>query len=587
MPGVNMVDDGPGQWQQVPKKKGKAEDTKKGASSKKTVSKGISGATGTDSVKSAFAALDQMNKREPHTDNEVGPLSSEDEEDGELSAKPSVEEKKIKKPKVKKAKITVSQAAEALEDSALTTFLHGLEESNPEDFDVQLRRCADFFERTFKVCELPFNKILQESPLSKSVETPLCDLPQDAIDKTRKWLSNRSATSSSQFALLLVREVLKGATTPSGKKAQPPKANVGLLMMLSLLLRAHPDALLQHAAALRPGPKNNSGEQFRLLLWCYGQVSKGAASAGVTLWVRNLLPMVLSTNSSSPRHELGLQFIENLLPAPSKARAGLLKKAGKTGGENAIVPITALLSFLSLAYASEEKPALRARALYPYLRELALAPGGRSGRTASLLLPPTMELAASAAQDSPLQSAVMDNLLWCLSSDPEVTLPLWHEQMRKFPAASPASLQAVASAWGCPETAGITPYAAQLLQVLQGMRESHRAALQSPSGLSSEEVARLRASEHAARVFMNKVKPGISFTMMAVVMATGVAAVAAGCAALSQHSLEEVTKNLSTMLPPDVSLKVATFLVESSQLCTESAAQAHTTIMQAVASIKM
>jgi len=61
--------------------------------------------------------------------------------------------------------------------------------------------CANFFEKTFRAVELPFNKILREEPLAKSVEFLLKELPQATAKKVQQWLSHRPAAAASKFVL--------------------------------------------------------------------------------------------------------------------------------------------------------------------------------------------------------------------------------------------------------------------------------------------------------------------------------------------------------------------------------------------------
>ena len=56
-----------------------------------------------------------------------------------------------------------------------------------------------------------------------------------------------------QFVLEVLQVTMESAGSLKTKTGSAPKANVGLLIMLALTLRAHPEALLLHSATIRTG----------------------------------------------------------------------------------------------------------------------------------------------------------------------------------------------------------------------------------------------------------------------------------------------------------------------------------------------
>jgi hypothetical protein len=216
--------------------------------------------------------------------------------------------------------------------------------------------CANFFEKTFRAVELPFNKILREEPLAKSVEFLLKELPQATAKKVQQWLSHRPAAAASKFVLEVLQVVMETAGGPvsGGKKSNQPTVDkpvpVGLLIVLALVLRAHPEALLPHATIIRTNRKFQGAERLHILVWACGQAAVGSAAAGVGLWARTLLPLV-EAQPTSKSAELAMAFIDTVLPPPNKAkREQLEKRAAKVGGPSAVVPVDTLMSVLQFAF---------------------------------------------------------------------------------------------------------------------------------------------------------------------------------------------------------------------------------------------
>eukprot|EP00240_Pyramimonas_obovata_P001490 CAMPEP_0118926670 /NCGR_PEP_ID=MMETSP1169-20130426/4301_1 /TAXON_ID=36882 /ORGANISM="Pyramimonas obovata, Strain CCMP722" /LENGTH=438 /DNA_ID=CAMNT_0006868265 /DNA_START=356 /DNA_END=1669 /DNA_ORIENTATION=- len=414
-----MAGEAQGQWQAVPSKAQKAKEAKekKNTDAKKefkpqkpTYAAGSLASQNALSVQSAFAALDALAKKQ----NEAEGITYQDDSDSEEEvANQSVEvvekKPKVKKPKVKKVKVTIAQiSSEVLKIEMLGEALQSLEARYPSNPEVQLGMFATFFEKTFKAVELPFNKLLREEPLAKSAEAPLSELPQPIARKVQQWLSHRPAAAVSKFAMEVLQVIAEtGGGASGGKKAQPVKpVPVGLVLVLALALRAHPEALAPAAAGMQKQRSKLLGpERLPILVWACAQASAGAAAAGVALWARLLLPLLAKDPAAKPA-DLAMDFLDHVAPAGgNKARREALdRRAAKAGGPDAVMPVDALTMVLSVAYLArlskdgKDRPSApavqRLRAHHPRLRQLALAPGGRSGRTAQFLVAASMDMLA-------------------------------------------------------------------------------------------------------------------------------------------------------------------------------------------------
>uniref|UniRef100_A0A1J3JZS4 Uncharacterized protein n=1 Tax=Noccaea caerulescens TaxID=107243 RepID=A0A1J3JZS4_NOCCA len=108
------------------------------------------------------------------------------------------------------------------------------------------------------------------------------------------------------------------------------------------------------------------------------QASQGDLSAGLYAWAHNLLPLMGDKNKchSPESMDLILQFVENILSNP-EARAILVNNAVREGER--LIPLASFEILLRLTFpdpSGRVKATERFEAIYPLLKEVALAPTG-------------------------------------------------------------------------------------------------------------------------------------------------------------------------------------------------------------------
>ncbi|KAJ6819885.1 uncharacterized protein M6B38_401765 [Iris pallida] len=136
-------------------------------------------------------------------------------------------------------------------------------------------------------------------------------------------------------------------------------------------------------------------------------------------WVQYLLPLISGKANVNPQsRDLALQLVERILSGP-KARSILLNGAVRKGER--LVPPSALDLLMRATFpATQIKATERFSAIYPTLKELALAgsPGTKTTKQASLQLLPS---AVKALQESNLELSkeAADVFIWCLVQNPE------------------------------------------------------------------------------------------------------------------------------------------------------------------------
>ncbi|CAI6011898.1 unnamed protein product [Closterium sp. NIES-65] len=374
----------------------------------------------------------------------------DDDEEREAKAPAAAEPKKPKKPK--KPKVTVLEAATAIKVDELSAFLVEISESFAGMPDVQLMRCADFFARAFSAVlpsQLNIPKIIRDSSLAKALD--------EVRTTASEWLAERPADALAKFLVTLVRSALEDVL-PVGKVAKgtaaqpltPPKAKVGMLVLLVLLLRRRPDVMLQAADSIRTDPGCLGQDRLPVLAWMYGQVAVVDLVSGMALLVSNLMPFTSGKQGSPVGRDVTLTYFQTVLLRGNerKARAVLLNGAFRKGER--LVPYSTLDQFLRLAFppaSARTKATDRFTALYPLLKDITLAGSGRTKSTkavATMLLP--LMFRAAGEEPEALAQEASSLFVWCLAENPDCYLQ-WERHHAEDHATSTLLLTYVLRSW--------------------------------------------------------------------------------------------------------------------------------------------
>ncbi|KAJ6819854.1 uncharacterized protein M6B38_401610 [Iris pallida] len=357
--------------------------------------------------------------------------SSDDEAEAAGGDAAATEKKpKEKKPKEKKPKITVAEAAAKIDPDDLTAFLVDITGCYESQEDIQLMRFADYFGRTFAAVgssQFPWTKTFKESPVAKIIDVPLCHISDPVYKTSVDWIAKKSAEPLGDFILWCLDSILADLASqqPAPKGSKKPvqqsssKGQAALFVVLAMALRRKPDVLITLLPKLMDSPKYQGHEKFPVFVWVVGQASQGDLVAGMNAWVQYLLPLISGKANVNPQsRDLALQLVERILSGP-KARSILLNGAVRKGER--LVPPSALDLLMRATFpATQIKATERFSAIYPTLKELALAgsPGTKTTKQASLQLLPS---AVKALQESNLELSkeAADVFIWCLVQNPE------------------------------------------------------------------------------------------------------------------------------------------------------------------------
>ncbi|XP_052489913.1 uncharacterized protein LOC105789271 [Gossypium raimondii] len=352
----------------------------------------------------------------------------------------AVEIKKVKPKKPKKPNVTVAEAASKIEAGDLSAFLIDITRSYETQQDIQLMRFADYFGRAFpsvSAAQFPWLKLFKESTVSKLVDIPLSNVPEDVYKTSVDWLNRRSLDALVSFVLWsldnIQADLASHQVATKGSKKVPPASTikVAIFVVLSMALRRKPDVLISLAPKLREDPKYQGQDKLPITVWMIAQATQGDLAVGLYMWVHILLPMLSGKSSCNPQsRDLILQLVERIISCP-KARPILVNGAVRKGDR--LVPPSALDILMKLTFpapSARVKATERFEAIYPTLKKVALvgSPGSKAMKqVAQQILSYAVKAAGEGKTkfldcilDPPeLSKEASDVFIWCLTQNPE------------------------------------------------------------------------------------------------------------------------------------------------------------------------
>ncbi|XP_021598615.1 uncharacterized protein LOC110604664 isoform X1 [Manihot esculenta] len=489
-----------------------------------------------ESQRAAIAAVEAPVRSKHRSDDE-----DEDEEDSDDAALPKgnekVEEKKVKQKKPKKPQVTLAEAAAKIDSADLAAFLADISASYEGQQDILLMRFADYFGRAFSAvssAQFPWVKLFRENTVSKMIDIPLSHI-SDAVYKTSvDWINQRSIEALGSFVLWSLDSILADlASQQVGTKAAKKgvqhvssKSQVAIFVVLAMVLRRKPDALLNVLPTLRESSKYKGQDKLPVVAWMIAQVSQGDLTVGLYSWAHNLLPIVSGKSSNPQSRDIILQLAEKILSYP-KARTILVSGAVRKGER--LVPPFALEMLLRVTFplpSATVKATERILAVYPTLREVALAgsTGSKAMKQVALQL---LSFAIKAAGESnpELSKEAAGICIWCLTQNNEC-YKLWDKVYQENLEASIAILKKMSEEW---KEVSVKLAPLDTLSVtVKNFRQKNEKAL-----ANGEDAARqsfYRDADKYCKLILGKLSRGHYCTKS---MAFAVIAVAVGAAFLS------------------------------------------------------
>ncbi|KAL8142051.1 hypothetical protein V2J09_015083 [Rumex salicifolius] len=419
----------------------------------------------------------------------------EDGKENAVSEENKKKEKKAKK-KEKKPKVTVAEAAAKIVPDDLEAFIADVTTSYGSQENIQLMRFADYFGRAFigvGAAQFPWVKIFRESTLAKITEIPLSNVSDAVYKISADWINQGSLEALSSFILGLLDSVCAdlasqlGSVKGSKKGAQQPssKSQVAVFVVLAMVLRRKPEALINVLTTLRDSVKYQGQDKLPVIVWMIAQTCQGDLPVGLYAWAHNLLPILNSKSGNNPQsRDLILQLVERILSAP-KARSILMGNAVRRGER--LIPPSSFEILIKLTYpmsSSRIKATERFEAVYPTLKEVALAgvPGSKAMKQVSQQI---FSIAIKAVGESipELSKEGTDIFIWSLAQHTDC-YKLWDKLYLDNLVASVAVLRKMSEQW-------------KHLNLSQPSREAFKATLKSFQQKNEEALAGKDASQHS------------------------------------------------------------------------------------------
>ncbi|KAL1192352.1 hypothetical protein V5N11_012530 [Cardamine amara subsp. amara] len=356
-----------------------------------------------------------------------------DDSDTEIDlGKENLKVEETKKPKVKKEKkpkVTLAEAAAKIDASNLAAFLVEASESYASQPEIQLMRYADYFGRALSQvssAHFPWVKTFKESPLSKLIDIPISQIPEDVYKTSADWINQRPIEALGAFLLwgldcILADLAVQQGGAKGGKKGvqhASSKSQVAIFVTVAMVLRKKPDALTNILPTLRENPKYQGQDKLPVTVWMMAQASKGDILVGLYSWAHNLLPVVSSKSCNPQSRDLILQLVERILSNP-KARSILVNGAVRKGERLIPPPSFEILVRLTFPTSSARvKATERFEAIYPLLKDVSLAgaPGSKAMKQVTQQIF-TFALKAAGEENPVLAKEAVAITIWALTQN--------------------------------------------------------------------------------------------------------------------------------------------------------------------------
>jgi hypothetical protein len=341
-------------------------------------------------------------------------------------------------------------------------------------------------------------------------------------------------------------------------KQQPPRAKVGLLLLLAAILRASPGCLVLAAPQLAAaGRLLTAPGRLPHLLWLLAQAEAGSPAAALAGGLRVLLPQLLGVDLAgsgaaavmdAPAHEPALAYLGGLLAGRPEGSVQL-GEAREAVVAPAMVEAASRLGLGAAAAAPEVPRATleRLAQLQPRLSALAAAAGPLQRQHYECWLLAALETAGAAASPphgagDAVAAAAAASVLGCLAAEP-ACYALWEAKHKAQLKGSARVLQHLLHGYsGNAQLRALLRQGRQALalrQLLQALPARHkfhlasgkgwqgscaRAAQDACAGLLARSAAAGRAAEAGAR---GAAAAAAGRLLAALALAAGVAATAA------------------------------------------------------------
>ncbi|KAG5240493.1 DUF2359 domain-containing protein [Salix suchowensis] len=473
----------------------------------------------------AVAVADTRSRSKHHRSDGVEGDDYDSDDAGFLEENAKADEKKVKQKKPKKPKVTVAEAAAKIDAADLANFLSDISGSYEGQQEIQLMRFADYFGRAFS------SVISSQFPW-----IPLSHISEAVYKTSADWINQRSIVALGSFVQWSLDSILadlasqQGGSKGSKKGVQQAssKSQVAMFVVLAMVLRRKPDALVYVLPTLRESSNYQGQDKLVVIVWMIAQASLGDLAVGLYSWAHNLLPIMSGKNSNPQSRDIILQLVEKILSAP-KAKSILVSGAVRKGER--LMPPSALEILLRATFppsSARIKATERFGAIYPFLKEVALA-GASGSKAMKQVSQQILSFALKAAGDSipELSKEAAGISIWCLTENADC-YKRWGEVYQDNLEASVAILKRLTEEWKglSVKMAPLDP----LRKTIENFRQKNEKGMETEADAARQ--ALFRDADKYSKALSGKLSHGHGCLKG---MAVAIVALAAGAAVMSSN----------------------------------------------------
>ncbi|CAH8340572.1 unnamed protein product, partial [Eruca vesicaria subsp. sativa] len=283
--------------------------------------------------------------------------------------------------------LSFSEAAKKIDPSHLSTFLDelliGCDWWVHEVQISKLWKLVDYY--GIALSQISFQSVVnmfEEAPLSKLAHVPLSLIPTPAYVISNDYIRtfpSKALTDFVQSASHLILTEWRRGVVEEVVRPNAEKSKVGTFVVLAMVLPFEPAALTILLTELRDTSKYQGQDTLPVLVWMVAQTFPEDIIGAFQSWACDLLPLVANNEEcySSRSLDFILQIVEMLLSRCPEAPTLFRSTAVGNQHRERLIPPCSFEILVRLTFpapsARVEKATERFEAIYPWLKEVALA----------------------------------------------------------------------------------------------------------------------------------------------------------------------------------------------------------------------
>jgi len=203
---------------------------------------------------------------------------------------------------------SLEDAVSEFDEDALVESLESATETYPNNYEVQLKSVAEFFEVAFDNVE---DENLQPGG-------PLTYFSEGIVGHLSDWMSEIPPAELTKFLIFLIEYLVR--SHGSSKEPRPHVGGLGIKALAQFMMTEHPDDVLNAIPQITAKYVEKATSTFpvqhaHFFLWLFSQALPRQPTVALTLWLKFFLPAVLKNNTPQDLRNEYLDFLQDILEA--------------------------------------------------------------------------------------------------------------------------------------------------------------------------------------------------------------------------------------------------------------------------------